>query len=98
MKARVLDEPELEFRARNRHIDPRFGIAGSARPTRDWTSAPRRITVGIVGTPGRAIDGLRSWLDRCRLAHRTRRSPNPARKISSSTSQGLTPRPGSSPS
>lgn len=27
MRARLIEEPELEFRARNRHIDPRYGIA-----------------------------------------------------------------------
>ena len=64
MKARVLDEPQLEFRASNRHIDPRFGIVRFGPADTEMDTAPRRITVGIVGTPG-TTDGLRSWLDRC---------------------------------
>lgn len=64
MKARVLDEPKLEFRATNRHIDPRVGIGMFGPADADMQTAPRRITVGIVGTSV-AADGLRSWLDRC---------------------------------
>lgn len=64
MKARVLDEPELEFRANTRHIDPRFGIAQFGPADADMDTAPRRVTVGIVGTSG-ATDGLRAWLDSC---------------------------------
>src|ERR1700676_1179376 len=64
MKACVLDEPTLEFRASNRHIDPRFGITQFGPADADMDTAPRRITVGIVGTSA-ASDGLRNWLDRC---------------------------------
>ena len=64
MKARVLDEPALEFRASNRHIDPRFGIAQFGPADADMDTAPRRITVGLVGTAS-GTDGLRKWLDKC---------------------------------
>ena len=64
MKARVLDEPTLEFRAANRHIDPRFGITQFGPADADMETAPRRITVGVVGTAP-AADGLRKWLDAC---------------------------------
>jgi hypothetical protein len=64
VKARVLDEPALEFRASNRHIDPRFGIAQFGPADADMDTAPRRITVGLVGTAS-GTDGLRKWLDRC---------------------------------
>ncbi len=64
MKARVLDEPALEFRAANRHIDPRFGIAQFGPADADMDTAPRRITAGVVGTAS-AADGLRKWLDAC---------------------------------
>lgn len=64
MKARVLDEPKLEFRATNTHIDPRVGIAQFGPADADMYTVPRRITIGIVATP-RAAVGLRSWLDRC---------------------------------
>ncbi len=65
MKARLIDEPELEVRARNRHIDPRYGIAVYGPADADSPSAPRDIPVGLVG-PSWAIDGMRGWLERCR--------------------------------
>lgn len=64
MKARLISEPELEFRARNRHIDPRYGVAVYGPADADSPSAPRDITVGIVG-PAAAIDGMRGWLEQC---------------------------------
>lgn len=65
MKAHVLHEPELEFRAGNRHIDPRYGIAVYGPADADAPTAPHTIPVGLVGPPG-AVDGLRQWLQRCR--------------------------------
>jgi hypothetical protein len=65
VKAHVLGEPELEFRARNRHIDPRYGIAVYGPADADSPSAPRDTPVGLVG-PSWAIDGMRAWLERCR--------------------------------
>jgi hypothetical protein len=65
MKVRVLAEPELEFRAGNRHIDPRSGIAMFGPADADAPAAPQRITVGLVGSPS-AVAGMRRWLDRCR--------------------------------
>ena len=64
MKARLIGEPELEFRARNRHIDPRYGVAVYGPADADSPSAPRDIPVGLVG-PAAAIDGMRGWLERC---------------------------------
>jgi hypothetical protein len=64
MKARVLDEPALEFRAGNRHEDPRYGIVQFGPADADTDTAPRRVTVGIVGS-ARAVEGLRRWLDKC---------------------------------
>ena len=65
MKAHVLREPKLEFRAGNRHIDPRYGIAVYGPADADAPSAPQAIAVGLVGPPS-AIEGLRGWLERCR--------------------------------
>ena len=65
MKARVIHEPELEFRAQNRHIDPRYGLAVFGPADADSPTAPRNIPVGLVGPPA-SIDGLRGWLERCR--------------------------------
>jgi hypothetical protein len=65
MKARVLAEPELEFRAGNRHIDPRYGMALFGPADADAPTAPRQIAVGLIGSPS-AVEGIRRWLDRCR--------------------------------
>ena len=63
--AEVLDEPELEFGGSSRHIDPRFGIHGYGPADLSIQGAPRAIRVGLVG-PTRYLDGLTSWLERCR--------------------------------
>jgi hypothetical protein len=78
VKARVLDEPQLEFRAANRHIDPRFGIHQFGPADADMETAPNRITVGIVATAP-AADGLRGWLDSC-AAPIERKVPKPGQE------------------
>ncbi|MFE3030871.1 hypothetical protein ACFXKY_04420 [Streptomyces canus] len=64
MKAPVLHEPELEFRAGNRHIDPRYGISVFGPADADSPTGPRQIPIALVG-PSHAVDGIRSWLQRC---------------------------------
>ncbi|MET7899759.1 argonaute/piwi family protein [Streptomyces mirabilis] len=64
MKAPVLHEPELEFRAGNRHIDPRYGISVYGPADADSPTGPRQIPIALVG-PAQAVDGIRSWLQRC---------------------------------
>ncbi|MFF7189817.1 hypothetical protein ACFZAR_32345 [Streptomyces sp. NPDC008222] len=64
MKAPVLHEPELEFRAGNRHIDPRYGISVYGPADADSPTGPRQIPVALVG-PAHAVDGIRKWLLRC---------------------------------
>jgi hypothetical protein len=65
VKITVLDEPELEFRAGNRHIDPRHGIDLFGPADADAPTAPKRIAAGLVG-PAEAVEGVRRWLERCR--------------------------------
>lgn len=65
MRAIVFDEPELEFAAGCRHVDPRFGVADYGPVDFGTIGAPRDIRVGIVG-PADGIDGARRWLERCR--------------------------------
>jgi hypothetical protein len=65
MKVHVLAEPELEFRAGNRHIDPRTGVATFGPADADAPAAPQRIPVGLIGSPS-AVEGIRRWLERCR--------------------------------
>lgn len=65
MRLRVLDEPKLEFRAGNRHVDPRVGVATFGPADADAPAAPKTIPVGLVGSAA-AIEGVRRWLGRCR--------------------------------
>jgi hypothetical protein len=65
MRLRVLDEPDLEFRAGNRHIDPRFGLTVFGPADADAPTAPTRIAVGLIGS-SRHVNELRHWLSRCR--------------------------------
>ena len=65
MIVHVLEEPPLEFRAGNRHIDPRFGLATFGPADGDSPTRPTRVVVGLVGPPG-AVTELRRWLMRCR--------------------------------
>lgn len=61
MKVRVLEEPELEFAGGGRHVDPRFGIAAYGPADLEAATAPRRISVGIIGTQEN-IDATEQWL------------------------------------
>ncbi|WP_306211077.1 argonaute/piwi family protein [Actinoplanes sp. RD1] len=63
MKLTILDEPNLEFGAGARHIDPRHGITDYG-PADATNTAVRTIRAGIIGTPA-AVQGLRRWLDKC---------------------------------
>ena len=65
MHAEVLDEPELEFGGGARHIDPRFGIASYGPADLLSPDAPRAVRLGLIG-PADQLDGLSTWLERCR--------------------------------
>jgi hypothetical protein len=64
MRAELLEEPELQF-GNARHVDPRFGLLELGPPDGAAAAAPRTISVGVVGTEA-TIDGVVSWLKRCR--------------------------------
>lgn len=64
MNVTILDEPELEFAHGSHHIDPRHGISYYG-PADAGASGPATIRVGVIGTRV-AIQGVKSWLDRCR--------------------------------
>lgn len=65
MKATFLDEPLLEFAGLGRHIDPRHGVWHYG-PADITDPTPRVVKAAIIGTQ-ESIDGLQTWLDRCRL-------------------------------
>lgn len=77
MKVDFLQEPPLEFGAGMHHIDIRFGLMhyGPLDVTSD--RAPRRIRIGVVGTP-EGTEMLLEWLERCRaeIPARASRQPN----------------------
>src|SRR5438046_1157864 len=64
MKATFFDEPELEFGSGS-HIDIRFGLMNYGPLDFEKPIAPKKINVGIVGTP-ETVEGVTSWLERCR--------------------------------
>lgn len=64
MNLAFLEEPELQFGA-GRHIDIRFGIMNYGPLDFDLSVAPREITLGVVGSK-ESVEGVRSWLERCR--------------------------------
>jgi hypothetical protein len=76
MICRVLNEPELEFGTGN-HVDIRFGLMNHGPFDVTSDLAPRAIRVGIVGTP-ETVDGLLTWLERCRgeIAAKESKQPN----------------------
>jgi hypothetical protein len=63
MKAVLLQEPELEF-GTGRHVDIRFGLMGYG-PVDFQESPAKQVRAGIVGTP-ESIEGVASWITRCR--------------------------------
>jgi hypothetical protein len=65
MRARVLSEPLLEFRAGNRHVDPRFGLLRYGPADADATTRPTQVRVGVVA-PADSVGAMREWFERCR--------------------------------
>jgi hypothetical protein len=76
MKVGFLHEPELEFGA-GRHIDIKFGLMNYGPLDFDNPLAPKKIKLGIVGTP-ETIEGVVKWLEKCRagIAAKTSKRPN----------------------
>jgi hypothetical protein len=56
----LLDEPELEFGDRGRHIDPRLGLLrhGPLQPI-----LGDKISIGVIGT-AETVEGFERWIDR----------------------------------
>jgi hypothetical protein len=76
MKVSFIPEPELEFGHANRHIDIRFGLSRYGPRDVDDPLAPKKIALGIVGTP-EGVEKVTSWLDRCRTEIPAKRSRQP---------------------
>src|SRR5574341_426037 len=76
MNLEFLHEPELEFGTGN-HIDIKFGLMNYGPLDLDNSLAPKRIKLGIVGTP-ESVEGVIKWLERCRtgIAAKPSKRPN----------------------
>lgn len=75
MKIDFFHEPELQFGA-DRHVDIRFGLMNYGPLDFDNPLAPKRIRLGIVGTP-ETIEGVTTWLNRCRTGIDAKPSKRP---------------------
>jgi hypothetical protein len=76
MRVQLIPEPELQF-GTGRHIDIKFGIMNYGPLDFDSPLAPKRIKVGLVGTP-ETVEGVEQWLRRCEgeLAAKPSKQPN----------------------
>src|SRR6476660_4724261 len=63
MKIEFIQEPELQF-GTGRHIDIKFGIMNYGPLDFDSALAPKRIKVGLVGTP-ETVESIEKWLHKC---------------------------------
>jgi hypothetical protein len=71
----LLPEPELEFGS-GAHVDARFGIMNHGPLDVTDERAPKRIRIGIAGTP-ETTELCREWLDHCRREIPARASKKP---------------------
>ena len=58
----VFDEPELEFRYRQRMIHPRDGLATFGPPDTDFSSQSRNLSYIVIGTD-KGITNFNKWAD-----------------------------------
>lgn len=75
MKAEFLQEPELQFGA-GKHIDMKFGLMNYGPLDFESSIAPKKIKLGIVGTP-ETIEGVVRWIDKCRKGIAAKKSKRP---------------------
>ncbi len=75
MKTEFFHEPELEF-GTDRHIDIKFGLMNYGPFDFDSPLAPKKIKLGIVGTP-ETIEGIVTWFKKCRVGIPAKSSSQP---------------------
>ena len=76
MNIELLQEPELQF-GTGKHIDIKFGLMNYGPLDFDNQLAPKKIKLGIVGTP-ETVEGVVKWLNRCStgIPAKTSKRPN----------------------
>lgn len=72
MNLSIIEEPELEFGGKNRHVDIRFGIRDYGPFDLQSTRAPKEIRVGLLGT-AETTEGVTRWIEKC--THGIRQKP-----------------------
>lgn len=75
MNADFFHEPELEFGS-GRHIDIKFGLMNYGPLDFQVQTAPKRIRLGVVGTP-ESIEGVQGWIERCKGGLSAKKSKRP---------------------
>ncbi|MDE0011455.1 MAG: hypothetical protein OXU36_09925 [Candidatus Poribacteria bacterium] len=75
MKTEFFHEPELEF-GTGRHIDIKFGLMNYGPFDFDNHLAPKKIKLGIIGTP-ETIEGIVTWLEKSRTGIPAKPSKRP---------------------
>ena len=75
MRIQFLQEPELQFGS-GRHIDIRFGLMNYGPLDFDSLLAPKRIKLGMVGTP-ESVEGVVKWFEKCRAGIPAKMSKRP---------------------
>lgn len=75
MNVDFFDEPELEF-GTGRHIDIKFGLMNYGPLDFEVPASPKRIKLGIVGTP-ESIEGVQSWVEKIKDGVEAKKSKRP---------------------
>jgi len=75
MNADFFHEPNLEFGV-GKHIDIKFGLMNYGPLDFQVTTAPKKIKLGIIGTP-ETIEGVQKWIEKCRNGVPAKKSKRP---------------------
>lgn len=75
MNADFFHEPELEFGIA-KHIDMKFGLMNYGPLDFQVSTAPKKIKLGLVGTP-ETIEGVQKWIEKCRNGIHAKKSKRP---------------------
>ena len=76
MKLSILEEPELEFGGKGRHIDIRFGIRDYGPFDLGSPRSPQQIQIGLIGTT-ETTEAASMWLEKCKLGIERKESRQP---------------------
>jgi hypothetical protein len=77
MNLSILEEPELEFGGRARHVDIRFGIKDYGPFDLQSPRTPKVVRIGLIGT-SETVEGTSRWIEKCcrGIAQKETKQPN----------------------